>query len=32
MDRMLIAQAVRHGLDIITNDRGFEDYGVKTVW
>ena len=32
MDRMLIAQAVRHGLDIITNDRVFEDYGVKTVW
>ncbi len=32
MDRMLIAQALRHGLAIITNDRLFDGYGVKTVW
>jgi PIN domain nuclease of toxin-antitoxin system len=32
MDRMLIAQAMRHGLEIITNDRLFDGYGVKTVW
>lgn len=32
IDRMLIAQALRHGLAIITNDRLFDGYGVKTVW
>jgi PIN domain nuclease of toxin-antitoxin system len=32
MDRMLIAQAMRHGLAIITNDRVFDGCGVKTVW
>ena len=32
MDRMLIAQAMRHGLYIITNDRLFDGYGVRTVW
>ncbi len=32
MDRMLIAQPVRHGLTIITNDRLFDSYGVKTLW
>jgi PIN domain nuclease of toxin-antitoxin system len=32
MDRMLIAQALRHGLEIITNDRLFDGYGVKTIW
>jgi PIN domain nuclease of toxin-antitoxin system len=31
-ERMLIAQAMRHRLEIITNDRLFDDYGVKTVW
>ena len=32
MDRMLIAQALRRGLEIITNDGMFDSYGVKTVW
>jgi PIN domain nuclease of toxin-antitoxin system len=32
MDRMLIAQALRHDMRIITNDRVFDGYGVKTVW
>ena len=32
MDRMLIAQALRHGMPIITSDRFFEAYGVATVW
>jgi PIN domain nuclease of toxin-antitoxin system len=32
MDRMLIAQAMRHDLAIITNDRLFDGYGVRTVW
>jgi PIN domain nuclease of toxin-antitoxin system len=32
MDRMLIAQALRNGLEIITNDGMFDSYGVKTVW
>lgn len=32
MDRMLIAQALNAGLTIITIDRLFEGYGVRTVW
>lgn len=32
MDRMLIAQAMRHDLVIITSDAIFDAYGVRTVW
>lgn len=32
MDRMLIAQALNAGLAIITIDKLFEGYGVRTVW
>jgi PIN domain nuclease of toxin-antitoxin system len=32
MDRMLIAQALRRDLIILTSDRIFADYGVKTLW
>ena len=32
MDRMLIAQALRENATIITSDRLFEGYGVKTLW
>lgn len=32
MDRMLIAQALRLGAIIVTSDRLFEGYGVKTLW
>jgi PIN domain nuclease of toxin-antitoxin system len=32
MDRMLIAQAMRHDLVIITSDAVFGGYGVRTVW
>jgi PIN domain nuclease of toxin-antitoxin system len=32
MDRMLIGQALNAGLTIITIDRLFEGYGVRTVW
>ncbi len=32
MDRMLIAQALRLGAVIVTSDRLFEAYGIKTVW
>jgi PIN domain nuclease of toxin-antitoxin system len=32
MDRMLIAQALNAGLTIITIDRLFDQYGVRTVW
>jgi len=31
-DRMLIAQALRLGAIIVTSDRLFEGYGVKTLW
>jgi PIN domain nuclease of toxin-antitoxin system len=31
-DRMLIAQAQREGLPIVTNDAAFEDYRVRTIW
>lgn len=32
MDRFLIATALRHDLTIVTCDRIFARYGVKTVW
>jgi PIN domain nuclease of toxin-antitoxin system len=32
MDRMLIAQALNAGLTIVTQDRIFDSYGVRTVW
>jgi PIN domain nuclease of toxin-antitoxin system len=32
MDRLLIAQALRIGATIVTSDRLFEAYGVKTIW
>ena len=32
MDRMLVAQALNANLTIVTIDRLFEDYGVRTVW
>ena len=32
MDRMLIATALRSDLTVITTDRIFESYGVRTVW
>jgi PIN domain nuclease of toxin-antitoxin system len=32
VDRMLIAQALRQGLEIITNDALFDGYGIKTIW
>ena len=31
-DRILIAQALRRDMTIVTSDRLFEGYGVKTVW
>lgn len=31
-DRMIIAQAIRRGLPIVTRDRAFEDYGVPVIW
>lgn len=32
MDRILIAQALRRDMTIITDDRYFGRYGVKTIW
>lgn len=32
MDRMLIASALRSDLAVITHDRMFSAYGVRTVW
>jgi PIN domain nuclease of toxin-antitoxin system len=32
MDRMLVAQALNADMTIITVDRLFESYGVRTVW
>ena len=32
MDRILIAQALRHDMTIVTDDGVFGGYGVKTVW
>jgi len=32
MDRILIATALMHNLAILTDDRLFASYGVKTVW
>jgi PIN domain nuclease of toxin-antitoxin system len=31
-DRMIIAQAKRRGLPIVTRDRLFENYGVPIIW
>jgi len=31
-DRLLIAQALSEGLPILTADRAFHQYGVKTIW
>jgi PIN domain nuclease of toxin-antitoxin system len=31
-DRILIAQAVVHGMVILTSDEEIEQYGVKTLW
>ena len=31
-DRMIIAQAKRRGLPVVTRDRAFEHYGVPVVW
>lgn len=31
-DRMLIAQALARGLDMISPDQAFDDYGVRRVW
>ena len=32
LDRMLICQAIEHGLTIVTNDRYIEQYPIKTLW
>lgn len=32
MDRMLVAQALRLGLPVITEDATFRGYGVRTIW
>lgn len=32
MDRMLIAQALRNDMTVITSDRIFAAYGVRTIW
>ncbi len=31
-DRLLIAQAKRRGLPVVTTDRVFQDYGVPVIW
>lgn len=31
-DRMLVAQAMREDLVLVSNERAFEDYGVKRLW
>lgn len=31
-DRMLCAQALVHGLTIVSPDRAFDEYGVRRVW
>ena len=31
-DRLLVAQAIVEGLDVVTADRAFAKYGVKRVW
>jgi PIN domain nuclease of toxin-antitoxin system len=32
MDRILIAQALRHDMAVLTSDAVFTQYGVRTVW
>ena len=32
MDRFLVATALRMNLTIVTSDRVFRDYGVRTIW
>ena len=32
LDRMLVAQALRLGLPVITEDATFRGYGVRTIW
>jgi PIN domain nuclease of toxin-antitoxin system len=31
-DRLLIAQALLDGLPLVSNERGFDDYGVSRLW
>ncbi len=31
-DRMLIAQAMLDGLTLVSNERGFDAYGVRRLW
>jgi len=31
-DRMLIAQGIKEELPIITADRNFQNYSVRTIW
>lgn len=31
-DRLLIAQAIHEGMNVVTRDRAFEAYGVRRVW
>jgi PIN domain nuclease of toxin-antitoxin system len=31
-DRILIAQAIAEGLDLVTNDEPISDYPVRTIW
>jgi PIN domain nuclease of toxin-antitoxin system len=31
-DRILIAQAVAEGLDIVTNDEPISEYAIRTIW
>ncbi len=31
-DRMLIAQALRRGLGLVSNERLFDEYGVERIW
>ena len=31
-DRMLVSQALHHGLAIVSPDAAFDDYGVRRVW
>jgi PIN domain nuclease of toxin-antitoxin system len=31
-DRLIAAQCLRHGLELVSSDRAFEFYGVKRIW